>query len=400
MVKRSPLLWAGVALAALTGCGDAPSGIIRVAISTDAPTPVTFEGLTITARRTNKTELSDDFGYDVVTDLPDAYVLSEKELYQGESNADPITVVVEGKKDGQTVIARSAVLRFSERSVVLRMPLCTSCLGKECPLGQTCKQGQCVDPTVDEAGLPEDAAGVALTDPECPDPAPRCTGACGSAGCGPCPQGGTVTAPQGGFSIDATEVTRAAYTSWLATNPHPPESGDADCGLATAYYPDEECLAKSEVCQGAGCEGHPQVCVKWCAADAYCAWAGKRLCGGVDGKFIKTFAPAAEHEWYLACASASSQGYPYGDTYEKTTCNTEGTTTTPAGSLATCAGSVPGLFDMSGNVAEWENACDGSNCGARGGGYGSLSSSKCGDTFPFARNEGYPNVGFRCCDAP
>lgn len=400
MVKRSfSLFCAGVALAALLGCEE-PPGVIRVAISTDAPTPVTFEEITITGRRTNKTEFSEELEYDAVTALPGTYLLSEKELFQGESSDDPITVLVEAKKDDQTVLSRSAILRFSPRSVVLRMPLCKACLDKECPLGQTCKKGQCTDAAVDEASLPEDTGTVALEDPECPDPAPRCTGACGTPGCGACPQTSAITPVGQGFSIDATEVTRTDYAGWLATNPHPPESGDADCGLATAYYPDAACLGKGEVCQGAGCEAHPQVCVKWCAAAAYCAWAGKRLCGGLGGKFVKPFDPAAEHEWYLACAGAQAQSYPYGDTYDKAACNTEGTTTVPVGTLASCEGSAPGLLDMSGNVAEWQNACDGSNCAARGGGYGSLSSSSCASVFPFQRAEGFPNVGFRCCDEP
>jgi formylglycine-generating enzyme len=397
MVKRTSFAFLALAALLSSGCEDL-AGDIRVAISTDAPTPVTFDSLTLTVRRTNKTEFSKDFDYEAVTKLPSDYVLHEKELYEGEDREDPMTVTVEGKKDGKTVVARSAVLRFSERSVVLRMPLCKACLDTECPLGQTCKKGQCADPTVDEASLPEDTGSVALVDPECPDPAPRCTGACGTPDCGACPA--EATASGSGFSIDPTEVTRAAYAAFLATNPHPPESGDADCGLATAYYPDKECLAKTEVCQGTSCDSHPQVCVKWCAAAAYCAWAGKRLCGGVGGKFVETFSPDADHEWYLACTGASSQSYPYGDTYQKTACNTEGTTTTPAGSIATCAGGAPGLFDMSGNVSEWENACQGSQCGARGGGYGSLSSSRCGDTFPFERYQGYPNVGLRCCDDP
>ena len=72
--------------------------------------------------------------------------------------------------------------------------------------------------------------------------------------------------------------------------------------------------------------------------------------------------------WFLACSHGAEQrAYPYGNTFETASCNGcayEATCgqvvynlTTPVGSLASCAGGYPGLFDMSGNVEEWEDAC-------------------------------------------
>jgi formylglycine-generating enzyme required for sulfatase activity len=76
-------------------------------------------------------------------------------------------------------------------------------------------------------------------------------------------------------------------------------------------------------------------------------------------------------------------------------------TTTPVKSLSTCEGGVPGLFDMSGNVAEWENVCEGSACAIVGGSYGSTATgSTCSTWFSGDRVKPLPNVGIRCCDDP
>jgi hypothetical protein len=78
-------------------------------------------------------------------------------------------------------------------------------------------------------------------------------------------------------------------------------------------------------------------------AEAACAarGAGFRLC------------TAAELE--AACAGVDGRDYPYGDAFEPMTCNGvergEGQPV-PTGGLAACS-SADGLFDLSGNVAEW-----------------------------------------------
>ena len=70
--------------------------------------------------------------------------------------------------------------------------------------------------------------------------------------------------------------------------------------------------------------------------------------------------------------------YPYGNTYQPSYCNTHdygaGNTTT-VGSLPNCVTSAPGyagVYDLSGNVIEWEDSCDetageDANCRLRGG---------------------------------
>jgi formylglycine-generating enzyme len=96
---------------------------------------------------------------------------------------------------------------------------------------------------------------------------------------------------------------------------------------------------------------------KWCAA------RGKRLC--------------SEAEWVRACQGPSGQPYPYGATYQKSTCNDDKIWKAPSwttlgsypsdasmmeaerlyqadasGSRTDCI-SDEGVYDLTGNVAEW-----------------------------------------------
>src|SRR5262249_40663852 len=108
----------------------------------------------------------------------------------------------------------------------------------------------------------------------------------------------------------------------------------------------------------------PVHAVDWCDAFAYCAWAGKRLCGRIAGGSVDpTFGTdlASESEWYNACSRGGQHAYPYGDTYDPRACNglEYGAGTgpqLPVGSLSSCTGGFAGLFDMSGNVSEWEDS--------------------------------------------
>jgi len=68
-----------------------------------------------------------------------------------------------------------------------------------------------------------------------------------------------------------------------------------------------------------------------------------------------------------------------------------------------CIGGYPSLYDMSGNVREWEDACMGTagamdQCNQRGGsvndGAGQLT---CSTTDLQPRNSSNDHLGFRCC---
>ncbi len=66
-----------------------------------------------------------------------------------------------------------------------------------------------------------------------------------------------------------------------------------------------------------------------------------------------------------------------------------------------CQGGGVGLFHMSGNVAEWENSCDGiaidSKCRIRGGSFTSGAGASCADAADQKRNIPDNKIGIRCC---
>lgn len=194
----------------------------------------------------------------------------------------------------------------------------------------------------------------------------------------------------GRYCIDATEVTNGAYASFLAV-----DGGErpAPCSWKTSFEPDEWDPAAPPAL--------PVVGVDWCDAYAFCAWAGKRLCGGIEGGSAAFGQPDAS-QWFEACSKSGSRIYPYGDTYQINVCCTEANSPVAAGSRASCVGGFAGLFDMSGNVREWEDSCATNDpsapCSIRGGGFDSEESdSTCATRDQKPRDKREENVGFRCC---
>jgi len=236
-------------------------------------------------------------------------------------------------------------------------------------------------------------------------------------------QGTTGTASYG---IDATEVTRLQYATWLASNPPLPPTSDVDCGwmsqAGAKYTVEPACMVQPQTtCQDtAACAAYPQVCVTWCGASAYCDAVGKHLCGKIGGGASAGVgeADASLNQWYRACSSGGTNAYPYGPTYNSKACNgssywatANSATATPAGSLPGCQSAIDGfagVFDLSGNVAEWEASCPmvvagpARPCNTRGGSYQFISNAQgaevaCGrvESQPFGY--GRLDVGFRCC---
>jgi formylglycine-generating enzyme required for sulfatase activity len=165
----------------------------------------------------------------------------------------------------------------------------------------------------------------------------------------------------------------------------------------------------------------PVSCVDWCDAQAFCAWAGKRLCGKIGGgaNLTSDFADATKSEWFTACSHAGQNDFPYGSSYQSNACVgvDYGGTRQRAVPTASCVGGYAGLYDLSGNVSEWENSCSGSTgasdlCAYRGGSYADLDTGttptlRCNSgttTTPKlatkARSAHDPEIGFRCCSDP
>jgi formylglycine-generating enzyme required for sulfatase activity len=220
-----------------------------------------------------------------------------------------------------------------------------------------------------------------------------------------------------GFCVDTTEVTRAQYAAWLARAPSTTDQ-PATCAFNTSFEPGIQCLLAEYVCAGVACDNHPQVCIDWCDARAYCAGVGKRLCGKIGGGSLGRTAAAlsaAQSEWMHACTVGGASDWPYGSTAIAERCNTtidrfQGTV--PVGSLSGCtaaASGFTGIFDMVGNVWEMQDACDTGGdtaaCIYRGGAFTDLTSTQsgsdqgCASSYAFNALRGYSDgdLGFRCC---
>jgi hypothetical protein len=117
-----------------------------------------------------------------------------------------------------------------------------------------------------------------------------------------------------------------------------------------------------------------------------CAASGKRLC--------------ASDEWTIACTGPYGWKYPYGAHYQLYACTTNDTTARPSGDKPECRGYF-GVFDMSGNLAEWTSTKSAKNTAfnnVMGGFWESGPQSGCFDVrySYFPQNRHNP-VGFRCC---
>lgn len=142
-------------------------------------------------------------------------------------------------------------------------------------------------------------------------------------------------------------------------------------------------------------EARPWTVVTWDEAQAACEAAGKRLCTDV--------------EWAKACEGPDSgtdtwPKYPYGVELEPGRCNdgSEGSEIERTGHMGECEGGYDGVFDMSGNAAEWVDRCSEGDCFVQGGSY--LDTSELDLSCNILRSVGPAlvagEVGFRCCRTP
>ena len=235
--------------------------------------------------------------------------------------------------------------------------------------------------------------------------------AAGNAGC-PGTGGPSMVRLPEGYCIDSTEVTRAQYSAWQDTNPST-EGQTSDCTWNTSFAPATSCINWVDVCRS-DCDHHPQVCVDWCDAYAYCQAVGKRLCGRIGGDWTmwSDHSDASLSEWYSACTSHGTNTFPYGSVYDGQLCNGSDyagadNTTVAVRTLSSCQSTDPGyagVFDLNGNAAEWEGNCSGVGrlafCHIRGGSFYTASNMACDLSLFNSRIHVNEAIGFRCCASP
>lgn len=246
------------------------------------------------------------------------------------------------------------------------------------------------------------------------DEAAQDAGASDGAAAGVCPgRGGPAPVLVGvgaaRFCIDATEVTNDQYKVFV----------EALVGMDSKTL-----LPASGVCAGesflppsssiwppapdAGLQ--PVREVDWCAAYAFCKWAGKRLCGRVGGgEAPYNDGMSLQSELYVACSAGGTRLYPDGKTWGATACGGSPDASGPKNVTASgCEGSVPGVFDLTGNVMEWEDGCDPASdaasprdvsCNRRGGNWAATDPSElsCRGLDPGGRAYTSEWTGIRCC---
>jgi formylglycine-generating enzyme required for sulfatase activity len=194
------------------------------------------------------------------------------------------------------------------------------------------------------------------------------------------------------FDMDATEVTVAQYSQCV----HAGACATAPTTVQFKGVTAEDHQVSDGECNDARADraDHPENCVDWSMAGAYCRWAGKRL--------------PTEEEWeYAACsgncdqalgrsaatALASAQRWPF-------------TTRAARGRPGPF-----GLYDMAGNVWEWTAStyCPYDHAGCsdprrviRGGSWSVVDSLfvRLTDRSPADPSNRVTNVGFRCVRSP
>ena len=105
-------------------------------------------------------------------------------------------------------------------------------------------------------------------------------------------------------------------------------------------------------------------------------------------------------QWFSACTGLARNAYPYASKGASNQCNTreQDSGIAEAGAFPGCVGGYPGLFDMSGNAAEWVDDCGDAGCRVRGGSFlTTVPQAACASLDSFGTSSSSSAVGIRCC---
>lgn len=329
--------------------------------------------------------------------------------------------------------------------------VCPKCIdGFKCVNDSDCAGGACLDNICSTAACSDGQRNNDESDSDCGGKicarctiGKRCTQnddcqsqTCTNEACA-CPKGMAIVAKStgGAYCVDETEVTKGSYNKFITANV-PVGDQDEPCKTANTTFIPRGAWPPSTVPNPpgiAGSMGLPVHYVDWCDAYAYCKWAKKQLCGRINGGPVPKDAGASpgEDAWYNACSAQGTRSWPYSNTYDPNRCkgfeydgggdfgdvtneddglyqvvNADATGNYSTIKAQACQGGSVGLYQMSGNVAEWEDNCDGnlanSQCAVRGGSYNALADEMTCDALRTeermpANGAALKDIGFRCC---
>lgn len=229
------------------------------------------------------------------------------------------------------------------------------------------------------------------------------TGGTGGDGAGPaCPSDMVRATSTDGyaFCIDAYEVTNRQYLAFTKANSAGSTTQGSQCGNNSTFLPSSHC---NSALTDIPSRDLPVVCVDWCDAAAYCASVNKRLCGRIGGveNPQSDSANANACEWYAACVGADDRRDSGNDCNDSDFDPNASEPKAPA-DIPDCEGGFAGIFNLSGNVAEWENSCagesSGATCNTRGGSYqDGPFELHCSTADGSPRQTQSETIGFRCC---
>lgn len=220
--------------------------------------------------------------------------------------------------------------------------------------------------------------------------------------------------PSGGsYCIDTTEVTVAQFLAFTKASDIP--GAPSYCGqLGIEQTPWTMCSGPGGVGRAAWKDSDPIGCVNWCQAFQFCQWAGKRLCGAIGGghsaKVYMGKEADPKSQWFNACTEFGKHDYCYGDLAADGVCIGKDSANGQPVAVGSASGCHPpdppfsDVFDLLGNVEEWEDACDAyaaptDGCMTRRSDYTDAPGFEepCLAAQWGARGMLLPGVGFRCC---
>ena len=331
---------------------------------------------------------------------------------------------------------------------------CPKCaLGKACLIDGDCADGAtCTNKVC--AKCKDGIANGDETDVDCGGKAcgpcgvgKRCNGgadckseACSANACA-CPANMTIVAlaTGGAYCIDTAEVTKGQYNKFITANVPVNTQIPACAPPANTTFVPRGAWPPSTAPSLNFNLGLPVHYVDWCDAYAYCKWAKKQLCGTHTGAPVppSDVNMADKDSWFNACTAQGSKTYPYGNNFQSEACNGNGgiggsyglsvngdenvyqvASSDGNGNILSytntlCQGGSVGLYQMSGNLGEWEDSCDGTgtaaSCSVRGGSHAAandVSALACNASRKVERMAAPPlgagtdvlaDSGIRCC---